>query len=67
VDPKNKIEPFTLFMLHHAFQKKPQQASIKMKVIEIRKKLQNLRMIDGLGSFSVCEAGSESPNLFTYM
>ena len=46
MDHKNKVEPFTLFMLHHAPQKKPQQASIKIKVIKIRKKLQNLCMID---------------------
>jgi hypothetical protein len=44
MDHKNKVEPFTLFMLHHAAQKKPQQASIKIKVIKIRKKLQDLCM-----------------------
>jgi hypothetical protein len=46
VDHKNKIEPFALFMLHHAAQKKPQQARIKIKVIKFRKKLQNMCMID---------------------
>jgi hypothetical protein len=46
-DHKNKIEPFTIFTLHHAAQKKPQQASKKIKDIKIRKiKLQNLCKID---------------------
>jgi hypothetical protein len=67
VDHKNKIEPFTLFMLHHAAQKKPEQGSIKIKVIKIRKKLQTLCIIDGFVHLEYASAGSESPDLFTYI
>jgi hypothetical protein len=63
----NKIEPFSLFMLHHAAQKKAEQGSIKIKVIKIRKKLQNMCIIDNFVHLKYALAGSESPDLFTYM
>jgi hypothetical protein len=53
VDHESEIEHFTLFMLHHAGQKRSQQASTKIKDIQTGKKLQNLFMIDGFGSLSV--------------
>jgi hypothetical protein len=48
-------------MLHHAAQKKPQQASIKIKVIKIREKLQNLCMIDGFVHLEYASGGVEKP------